>query len=90
MREVNHPKEDAFIGLGYDDHHEAKRKHYRAFYPDELELNTDIFPKPSPFDQYHLKRGQARQEKSKSFYSFKRKEITTVKNVSVGYFKGMI
>jgi len=43
--------------LGWDETPEDKRKHYRKYFPNELELVTDVMPKPSPFDQYNLKRG---------------------------------
>lgn len=36
-REVNKPPESAFIGLGWDEDANTKRRHYRRFFPDELE-----------------------------------------------------
>jgi len=56
-REQNLPPESLFIGLGWDENPEQKRKHYRRYYPDELENITEIMPVPTPFDQYDLKRG---------------------------------
>ena len=58
-----------FIGLGWDEDETTKRKHYRSFYPDELENNKEIFPKPSPFDTYEIKRGQSRGA-NKGLFSF--------------------
>jgi hypothetical protein len=49
-----------FIGLGWDEDATTKRKHYRKYFADELENNVEIFPKPSPFESYNLKRGQSR------------------------------
>lgn len=57
MREVDPPPAALFIGLGWDEDDTTKRKHYRIYYPDELENDKEIFPKPSPFDTYQLKRG---------------------------------
>lgn len=37
MREVSRPPDSLYIGLGWDDTPEDKRRHYRRFYPDELE-----------------------------------------------------
>lgn len=37
MREVSKPPESLYIGLGWDEEPEDKRRHYRRFYPDELE-----------------------------------------------------
>ena len=37
-----------------------KRKHYRRYYPDELENCTEVMPVSTPFDSYNLKRGQSR------------------------------
>ena len=46
-----------FIGLGWDEDKDTKRKHYRRYYADELENVEEILPNPSPFNQYDLKRG---------------------------------
>ena len=57
-RECNNPPETLFIGLGWDEDAETKRKHYRRYYPDELENVTEVMgDKPSPFNSYNLKRG---------------------------------
>jgi len=56
-REETPPPAALFIGLGWDENPEMKRKHYRRYYPDELENITEIMPVPSPFDAYELKRG---------------------------------
>lgn len=44
------PPESLFIGLGWDEKPEDKRKHYRRYFPDELENIKEIMPVPSPFD----------------------------------------
>jgi len=62
-REYNKPPATLFIGLGWDEDKDTGRKHYRRFYPDELELVREILPKSSPFNQYDLKRGQSRGAK---------------------------
>jgi len=56
-RECNKPPDAMFIGLGWDEDKETKRKHWRRYYPDELENVEEILPNPSPFNQYDLKRG---------------------------------
>ena len=57
MKEVNFPPETLFVGLGWDETHEAKTKHYRRFYPKELEKVEEVMPVPSPFETFELKRG---------------------------------
>lgn len=59
-RECFIPPDAMFIGLGWDEDAETKRRHYRRFYPDELENVREILPIPTPFNQYDLKRGQSR------------------------------
>ena len=36
-RETDVPPREVFIGLGWDEDKDTGRKHYRRFYPDELE-----------------------------------------------------
>ena len=55
-REVSKPSENLYIALGYDEQPEDDRKHYRRFYPDELENCSELMPK-SPFTEYPIKRG---------------------------------
>lgn len=62
-RECEQPPQDLFIGLGWDEDKDTERKHYRRFYPDELENVKSILPKASPFNQYDLRRGQTRGAK---------------------------
>jgi len=59
-REYCIPPDQMFIGLGWDEDQDTKRRHYRRFYPDELENVTEVLPIPTPFNQYDLKRGQSR------------------------------
>ena len=83
-----------FIGLGWDEDETTGRKHYRSFYNDELENNKDIFPKPSPFDSFEIKRGQSRGL-NKGLFTFSHKhkkdqsgEASNEK--SAGFFKAII
>lgn len=62
-REHEIPPEAMFIGLGWDENAETGRKHYRRFYPDELEKIKSILPIETPFNQYDIKRGQTRGAK---------------------------
>lgn len=80
------PSKELFIGLGWDVDDTTKRKHYRRFFDDELENNKDIFPQPSPFDSFQLKRGQARGLSGGLFSSKKKKSTVEC----TGWFKGII
>lgn len=68
FREVDAPPEALFIGLGWDEDDQTNRKHYRRFFPKELEKIKAIFPKDSPFNTYPIVRGQSRGIKA-SFWS---------------------
>ena len=63
-REVRKPPESQYIGLGWDEDAGTQRKHYRRFYPDELENIKDVLPIASPFQTYEIKRGQSRGAKA--------------------------
>lgn len=56
-REVDAPPPQTFIGLGWDEDKETQRKHYRRYYPEELEKIRELMPRTSPFNQYDLRRG---------------------------------
>ena len=57
-REFDSPPEALFMGLGWDVDKDTLRRHYRRYYPDELENVTEIIgDKKSPFNSYDLKRG---------------------------------
>ena len=43
-REVNPPPDSLFMGLGWDEDDQTKRKHYRRYYPDELENIKEVMP----------------------------------------------
>lgn len=43
-KEVNIPSSKLYIGLGWDVDATTLRRHYRKFYPDELENDKEIFP----------------------------------------------
>lgn len=85
-----------FIGLGWDEDSKTQRKHYRRFYPDELEnagekyLNFQL-----PFRQYDIMRGQTRGAKKSMMSSLfgggkedASGEVSTIKKM--GRFKSMI
>jgi len=38
------PPKEIFLGLGWDEDRLTQRKHYRQYYPDELENIKEIFP----------------------------------------------
>lgn len=48
-REIEAPPDSLFLGLGWDEDATTKKKHYRRYYPDELENVTSVLPHPSPF-----------------------------------------
>jgi hypothetical protein len=39
-----------FVGLGWDEDKDTNRRHYRRYYPDELENVKEILPIPTPFN----------------------------------------
>lgn len=54
-----------FIPLGWDKDETTKRKHYRRYYPQELETVEEVMGKnPSPFNTYNVMRGQTRGAKA--------------------------
>lgn len=94
-REHDHPPTAVFMGLGWDENETTMRKHYRQYYRDELENIKEIFPKPSPFNTFQIKRGQTRGLKKGGLMSiFKHQKLEESGQVSteniVGYFKGII
>jgi hypothetical protein len=92
-REVDPPPDSIFMGLGWDPDQTSKKKHYRRFYPDELENIKDVMPVPSPFDTFDIKRGQSRGN-SKGWWPFGGKKEDESGEVSteqvVGKFKGIV
>lgn len=84
-----------FIGIGWDEFPpEQKRKHYRRFYPKELEKVKMIMAKETPFSSFDIMRGQSRGA-SKTWWPFGMKpkqdeagQITT--EMVVGKFKGIV
>ena len=95
-RECDQPSKKLYVGLGWDEDSQTKRKHYRKFYGDELENIEDIFPVKSPFHTIELMRGQSRGLPGGMFASMMRK--AQKKDASgqdstekvVGYFKGIV
>jgi hypothetical protein len=49
-REINPPPSSLYIGLGFNPNKEDNKKHYRRYYPDELENVKEIMPK-KPFHE---------------------------------------
>ena len=93
-REVNVPPESMYLGLGWDENPETKKKHYRRFYVQELEKIKEVMPVESPFASFDIMRGQSRGA-SKSWWPFAAKpkeddsgEVTN--EHSVGKFKGIV
>ena len=94
-KEHRPPSDLLYIGLGWDEDRTTKRKHYRQFYNDELEFVTSIFPKPSPFNTYEIKKGQSRGLSggflSNLFKTFKKDDSGQASSEKVvGSFKGII
>ena len=56
-REIDAPPESLFIGLGWDEDATTKRKHYRRYYPSELEKVKEVLPVESPFESIEITRG---------------------------------
>lgn len=95
MKEVNGPPETLFLGLGWDEEPESKKRHYRRFYPKELETVTEVMPVVSPFDTFELKRGQSRGAAKGGLFGFGKQHKTDESGeVSteqvVGLFKGTV
>lgn len=94
-KEFGAPAKELYIPLGWDEDSTTKRKHYRQFYNDELENDREVFPQPSPFNSYTLKRGQARGDDDDGLFSFSHKPSTNAEAAPsneqlVGQFKGLI
>jgi len=64
-KEYDVPPANMFIGLGWDEDNTTDRKHYRQFYPDELENNKELFPTKSPFNSYNIVFGVAKGNNDK-------------------------
>jgi hypothetical protein len=58
-REIDPPPSSLFVALGFNSNHEEKKKHYRRYYPDELENVKEVMPK-KPFHEEKVVRGQSR------------------------------
>lgn len=94
-REIDPPPASLFIGLGFNQKPEDNKKHYRRYFPDELENVKEIMPE-KPFHEDPVMRGQQRglsKGMLASFFSFRQNkdetgEISNLKQV--GKFKGLI
>ena len=58
-REIDPPPPSLFIGLGFNASPEDKKRHYRRYYPDELENVKEVIPE-KPFHECTVIRGQQR------------------------------
>jgi hypothetical protein len=56
QREIDPPPPSLYIGLGFNKKPEDAKKHYRRYYPDELENVKDVMPK-LPFHESKVTRG---------------------------------
>ena len=74
-KEYDPPSDKLYIGLGWDETRDQNRKHYRKYYEDELENDTDLFETKSPFNTYEMKKGQARGA-STGMFSAKAKDAS--------------
>jgi hypothetical protein len=93
-REVNVPPDSMYMGLGWDENPESKKRHYRRYYAKELEEVKEVMPVVSPFSSYEIKRGQSRGA-SNGWWPFgnnkKQDESGEVTNEQcVGKFKGLV
>jgi bisphosphoglycerate-dependent phosphoglycerate mutase len=69
-REVNPPPASLYIGLGFDKKEDEEyQRHYRRYYPDELEHVKEVMPK-LPFYEEKIMRGQSRGLKPGMFSFF--------------------
>ena len=87
-RECDPPSKTLYIGLGWDETSDQKRKHYRQYQSDELENNKEVFPRPSPFESYLLKKGKGRGGSGSGMFSTAAATIAPPK--IVGKFKSIV
>ena len=93
MREINPPPPSIFIGLGFNATPEEKKRHYRRYFPDELENVKEVIPE-NPFHVCTIMRGQQRGNSKGMFSLFSKPatddtgQVSTIKEV--GKFKGVI
>jgi hypothetical protein len=45
------------LGLGWDELPDSGKRHYRRYFPDELEFIKEIMPVVTPFHTYDIKKG---------------------------------
>lgn len=55
-REVDPPPASLFIGLGFNETAESKKRHYRRYFADELENVKEVMP-TKPFHECVVIRG---------------------------------
>ena len=94
-REIDPPASAVFWPLGWDEDATTDRKHYRRFYPKELERTEEVLPVPSPFQSYDILKGQTRGAKASLWASLTGKvktddsgEVSTIQKM--GRFKAVI
>jgi hypothetical protein len=92
-REVDPPPESMFIAIGFNQTADEKNRHYRRYYPDELENISEAVGK-KPFNEFKLRKGAQRGVKPGLFSMFSKPKTDDSGNIStvkeVGYFKGVV
>lgn len=83
-REVDPPPASLFMGLGFNKTPDEKKRHYRRYYPDELENVKEVMPR-MPFHECIVTIGQSRGASAGLFSFFSKPntddtgEVSTVK-----------
>lgn len=54
-REVNPPPPSLYLEVGYNENKDSGKKHYRRYYPDELEQISEVIPR-KPFHEERVYR----------------------------------
>ena len=92
-REVNPPPSSLFKAIGYDKNPSDEVKHYRRYYPDELENVKDKYGIPivnSPFIKENLYRSKPVKSGGLLGNLFSGDSGSEYVSINVGYFKGTI
>jgi hypothetical protein len=87
LRETNEPPASTYIGLGWDETPDQKRRHYRKFYMTELENNERVI-RSKPFNEYIIVRGETRGNGAPA--AFLGDSVIHYDEKIVGRFKGIV
>lgn len=82
-REIDPPPASLFIALGFNQNKDSGKKHYRRYYPEELEKVAAVIPK-LPFHEELILRGS---KSGTGFFQFNKTDYSTKE---IGQFKGLI